>query len=311
MSRERQTATLTEKLHPFTPPKKKHNPSDAGWVLLGCSLAVFWFVLLFLFLCFRIEVHVKRMVWHPKISLNDGRYVIRPFECKIIGKADGCARVRASIHTLLTTFDDEEWRIITLFVNHLNSQLKYTDLFAASCGSIGDFTDIKKLDEGYAMTRQMKHCNFPVRNFDGTFYEQVHPFDPSYFAVKVHPTGALLFTPHHSQLTLLQHIIIQSPFLKQPVLFLSDIPKYWIEDDGTMCLDESHRWRSADTIAWLRMRVRGLHSVLNSIKADIGDLVYNGPRNKASDDSAVLAPPPGRFVFNAGGRASNDPPPGL
>ena len=243
------------------------------------------------------EVHVKGMVWHPKISVNDGRYVIRPLECKIIGKADGCARVRASIHTLLTTFDDEEWRIITLFVNHLDSQLKYTDLFAASCGSIGDFTDIKKLDEGYAMTRQMKHYNFPIRNFDGTFYEQVHPFDPSYFAVKVHPTGALLFTPHHSQLTLLQHIIIQSPFLKQPVLFLSDIPKYWIEDDGTMCLDESHRWRSADTIAWLR--TRGLHSVPNSIKADIGDLVYNGPRNK--DLSSI----------NAGGRASNDPPPGL
>ena len=85
------------------------------------------------------EVHVKRMVWHPKISLNDGRYVIWLFKCKIIGKADGCARVRASIHTLLTTFDDEEWRIITLFVNHLDSQLKYTDLFAASCGSIGDF----------------------------------------------------------------------------------------------------------------------------------------------------------------------------
>ena len=72
------------------------------------------------------------------------------------------------------------------------------------------------------MTRQMKHFNFPVRNLDGTFYAQVHPFDPSYFAVKVHSTGALLFTPHHSQLTLLQHIIIQSPFSKQPVQLLSE-----------------------------------------------------------------------------------------
>ena len=34
-----------------------------------------------------------------------------------------------------------------------------------------------------------------------------------------------------------------------------------------MCLDEFHRWKSADTIAWLR--TRGLHSVPNSIKADI------------------------------------------
>ena len=80
------------------------------------------------------------------------------------------AGVRASIHTFFATFDDEEWRIITLFVNHLDSKTKYIDLFAASCGSIGDFTDIKLRDEGYAMTRQMKHFNFPVRNFDGTFY---------------------------------------------------------------------------------------------------------------------------------------------
>ena len=96
------------------------------------------------------EVHVKSMIWAPKISLNDGRYVIRPFEGKIIGQAEGLARVKASIHTLFNTFDDEEWRIITLFVNHLDSQLKYTDLFAASCGSLGEFTDIKQSEEGYA-----------------------------------------------------------------------------------------------------------------------------------------------------------------
>ena len=88
------------------------------------------------------EVHDKSMVWAPKITLNDGRYVIRPFECKIVGTAEGLARVRASIHTFFAIFDNEEWRIITLFVNHLDSKTKYTDLFAASCGSIGDFTDI-------------------------------------------------------------------------------------------------------------------------------------------------------------------------
>ena len=159
------------------------------------------------------------------------------------------------------------------------------------------------------MTRQMKHFNFPVRNFDGTFSAQVHPFDPSYFAAKVHPTGALLFTPHHSQLTLLQHIIIQSPFLKQPVQLLSETPRYWLEDDGTMCLHPSHRWKSEDTIAWLRKR--GLHSVPNSIKAEIGDLVYNGPKQNVPDDSTAFAPPPGRFVYFTGSRASNDPPPGL
>ena len=233
--------------------------------------------------------------------------MIRPFECKIIGQAEGLARVKASIHTFFTTFDDEEWRIITLFVNHLDSQLKYTDLFAASCGSLGEFTDIKQSEEGYAMTRQMKHFNFPVRNLDGTFYAQVHPFDPSFFAVKVHPSGVLLFTPHHSQLTLLQHIILQAPFLKKPVQFLADTPKYWLEDDGTMCLHPSHRWKSDDTIAWLRKR--GLHSVPTSIKAEIGDLVYNGP--KQNNDSTASTSPPGRFVYFTGSRASNDPPPGL
>ena len=39
-------------------------------------------------------------------------------------------------------------------------------------------------------------------------------------------TPGLLFTPHHSQLTLLQRLIIQSPFLKQPVQFLADLPTY-------------------------------------------------------------------------------------
>ena len=67
--------------------------------------------------------------------------------------------------------------------------------------------------------------------------------------------------------------------------------------------------KNEDTIAWLR--TRGLHSVPNSIKAEIGDLVYNGPKKNALDESADLAPPPGRFVYFTGSRASNDPPPGL
>ena len=100
--------------------------------------------------------------------------------------------------------------------------------------------------------------------------------------------------------------------LDEPVLqvqFLSDTPKYWLEDDGTMCLHSSHRWKSEDTLAWLR--ARGLHSVPNSIKAEIGDLVYNGPKQNAPDESTASAPPPHRFVYFTGSRASNDPPPGL
>ena len=58
-----------------------------------------------------------------------------------------------------------------------------------------------------------------------------------------------------------------------------------------MCLHPSHRRKSDDTIAWLRKR--GLHSVPNSIKAELGDLVYNGPKQK-NDDSTASTPPPGR-----------------
>ena len=119
----------------------------------------------------------------------------------------------------------------------------------------------------------------------------------------MHPSGALFFTPHHLQLTLLQHLIIQSPFLKQPVQFLADIPKYWLENDGTMCLDDSHRWQIEETIAWLRKH--DLHTVSNSIKAKIEDLVYNGPKKKSLDETATFAPPPGRFVHFTGSRASN------
>ena len=99
--------------------------------------------------------------------------MIRPFECEVTGTAEGRARVKASIHTILSTFDEEEWSIVTLMVDHPDSQLKYTDLFAPSCGSIGDFTDIKKFEEGYVVPTKMRNFNFPVRKFDGTFYVQV------------------------------------------------------------------------------------------------------------------------------------------
>ena len=47
------------------------------------------------------EVHVKSMVWAPKITLNDGRYVIRPFECKIVGTAEGLEYAQVSTPFLL------------------------------------------------------------------------------------------------------------------------------------------------------------------------------------------------------------------
>ena len=227
--------------------------------------------------------------------------MIRPFECEVTGTAEGRARVKVSIHTILSTFHNEEWSIITLMVEHLDSQSQYTDLFAPSCGSIGDFTDIKKYDEGYVVPIAMQNFNFHVRNFDGTFYAQVHPFDP--YCTKVHPTGALLFTPHHSQLTLLQHLCTQFQFAKKPLQLLSDVPKYWLDEDGTMSLDSGHRWRSKKTLRWLQ--ANGLSSVPRNIKEEIGPLIYKLDRGNDSED---LTPPPGLFVFNVRSRASNDPP---
>ena len=125
----------------------------------------------------------------------------------------------------------------------------------------------------------MRKYNFPIRNLDGTFYEQVYLFDPFYFCAKVRPTGALLFTPHHSHLTLLQHLCVQFQFASKPLQLLSDMPKYWLEEDGTMCLDEGHRWKSTKTLRWLR--VNGLYSVPRNIKAEIGAMVYNSEELEA------------------------------
>ena len=166
--------------------------------------------------------------------------------------------------------------------------VNYDDLFAPSCGSVGEFTDIREDAEGnLAITSEMQCYSFPVGRLTGEFYAQVYPFDTKFFR-KVHPAGALLFSGIHSHLMLLQYLLIHLPKAKQPLWVLSEVPKYWLEDDGAMCLDEAHRWRSKDTIAWLR--THGLYSVPSSIKAEIGDLVYNPAKSRASCD-----PPPGLF----------------
>ena len=64
------------------------------------------------------------------------------------------------------------------------------------------------------------------------------------------------------------------------------LPKYWLEDEGTLCPFEDRRWRSHDTISWLR--THGLQSVPVPLRAEIGSLVYNSTMSRASDD-----PPPG------------------
>ena len=145
--------------------------------------------------------------------------------------------IHASIHVRTATFDDEKWKLITLMRSYM---VNYNDLFAPRCGSVGEFTDIREDAEGnLALTSKMQCYSFPVRLLTGEFYDQVNPFD-----TESSPAGALLFSGIHSHLTLLQYLLIHLPKAKQPSWVLSDLPKYWLEDDGAMCLDEAHRWRS-------------------------------------------------------------------
>ena len=229
------------------------------------------------------EVRVSHLKCVQRFTQDMGATDVIDVKCRIAGSAGGKATIRASLHIRTVTFDDEEWKIITLMCCYMAG---YETLFAPSCGSVGDFTDIQQDAEGnLAITSEMQCYNFSVRRLNGDWYAHVYPFDTRYFR-KVHPAGALLFSGVHSHLMLMQYILINLPSAKTPIWVISEIPKYWLEYDGTLCLDDAHRWKSSATIEYLRKH--GLHSVPNSIKAIIGDLVYNGMRSRASND-----PPPG------------------
>ena len=229
------------------------------------------------------EVRVTHLQCMQRFTQDMGAAEVIDVQCRIAGNAGGKATIRASLHFRTATFDDEKWKIITLMCSHYAS---YYKLFAPSCGSVGDFTDIQQdADGNLAITFEMQCYNFSVRRLNGDWYAHVYPFDTKFFR-KVHPAGALLFSGVHSHLMLLQYILINLPIAKNPIWVISEVPKYWLEYDGTLCLDEAHRWKSTATIEYLR--THGLHSVPNSIKAIIGDLVYNGTSSRASND-----PPPG------------------
>ena len=94
------------------------------------------------------EVHVRSLMCLPAATFLQGRYVIQPFECKITGTGEGIARIKASIHTVIESFDDEEWRIITLTVGRLDSQTKHTDLFAPSVVLLGTSPTLRNMIKG-------------------------------------------------------------------------------------------------------------------------------------------------------------------
>ena len=228
----------------------------------------------------RRKKNVTRLKCVQQCTQDMGAAEVIDVQCRIAGNAGGTAN-SASLHIRTATFDDEKWNIITLMCSHY---VNYYTLFAPSCGSVGDFTDIQQDAEGnLAITSEMQCYNFSVRRLNGDFYAHVYPLTPSFIG-KYIPRELFCFRDSH--LMLLQYILINLPTAKEPIWVISEVPTYWLEYDGIMCLDEAHRWKSTATIEYLR--THGLHSVPNSIKAIIGDLVYNGTRSRASND-----PPPG------------------
>ena len=104
---------------------------------------------------------------HRRVTLSLS-YHLQDFIMQLLSQLDNLIYLR--LQNFISPRSRANRRLVTLFVGHLDSQLKYTDLFAPSCGFIGDFTDTRKNDETYIMPKPMKDYNFPVRNFDGTFY---------------------------------------------------------------------------------------------------------------------------------------------
>ena len=229
------------------------------------------------------EVCITHLRCIQRHKQDNGHTEVIDVSCRLSGNAGGKMPIRASIHVHTTTFDGEQWQLITLMCSHYAN---YYTMFAPSCGSVGEFTDIQQDAAGHlAIPAEMSNYCFTVRKITGEFYAHVFPFDTKLFR-KVHPSGALLFSGVHSHLILLQYLLVHLPQARKPIAVISEVPKYWLEDEGTMCPFENRRWRSQDTISWLRRH--GLQSVPGPIRAEIGSLVHNGTMSRASDD-----PPPG------------------
>ena len=117
------------------------------------------------------EVQITKLQCLQQFPQDHGLTEVLDIECWVSGNAQGKVRVRASIHARIATFDDEKWKWITLMCSHFAYPANYIELFAPSCGSIGDFTDIKQYEDGtLAITPQMRNFSFPVRKVNGGFY---------------------------------------------------------------------------------------------------------------------------------------------
>ena len=58
----------------------------------------------------------------------------------------------------------------------------YIELFAPTCGSIGEFIVIKRSEDGkLAITPEMQNYSFSIRRLNGEFYAHVYPFHVKLF----------------------------------------------------------------------------------------------------------------------------------
>ena len=125
------------------------------------------------------EVRVTHLKCMQRFTQDMGATDVIDVKCRIAGNAGGKATIRASLHIRTVTFDDEEWKIITLMCSHYAN---YDKLFAPSCGSVGEFTDIQQDAGGnLAITSEMQCYNFSVRRLNGDWYAHVYPFDTNFF----------------------------------------------------------------------------------------------------------------------------------
>ena len=114
------------------------------------------------------EVCISHLRCIQRHMQDDGHTEVFDISCRLTGNAGGQAPIRASIHVHTTTFDGEDWRLITLMCSHC---ARYETLFAPSCGSVGDFLDITQdVDGNLAIPADMRHYSLNVRRFTGEFY---------------------------------------------------------------------------------------------------------------------------------------------
>ena len=106
------------------------------------------------------EVCISHLRCIQRRVQDDGHTEVFDISCRLAGNAGGQAPIRASIHVHTTTFDGEEWRLITLMCSHY---ARYETLFAPSCGSVTFLTSNKMW---LAILRFLQTCDITASMFE-------------------------------------------------------------------------------------------------------------------------------------------------